>query len=216
MLPSAATGLSLQQGRRTVLVAGSDAVTDNAESMLGTDSPVPSSTTWTRRATSFFQGNRHLTGALVRRVLAERGARVADLYAGVGLFAVALAAAGSDVVAVEGDRGGAVDLERNAAPWSSRLRPICGDVVTEVPRLTRGAFDAIVVDPPRTGVEPHALSAVAALEAPRIVYVSCDPATLARDAARLTAAGYRLGAIEAFDLFPNTAHIETVAVFEKR
>jgi 23S rRNA (uracil1939-C5)-methyltransferase len=216
VLPPTATGLSVHDGRRAALIAGSDSVTDTAVSLLGPDTPVPSEAAWTRRATSFFQGNRYLTGALVRRVLAQGGGRVADFYAGVGLFAVAFAAAGAHVVAVEGDRGSASDLERNAAPWAPRLRVVRGDVAMEAPQLSRGAFDTVVLDPPRTGVTPPALSAVAALDAPCVVYVSCDPATLARDAAKLTASGYRLSAIDAFDLFPNTAHIETVAVFDRR
>ena len=73
--------------------------------------------------------------------------------------------------------------------------------------------DVVIVDPPRPGVAPEALQGIVAWRAPRIVYVSCDPATLARDAARLSAAGYGLEAIEAFDLFPNTAHVETLATF---
>jgi 23S rRNA (uracil1939-C5)-methyltransferase len=70
-----------------------------------------------------------------------------------------------------------------------------------------------VVDPPRTGMTDDAVAALVRLGPPRIVYVSCDAPTLARDAAKLSAAGYRLASIEGFDLFPNTAHVETVAVF---
>ena len=72
--------------------------------------------------------------------------------------------------------------------------------------------DTIVLDPPRTGLSPQAMSGLLGLKAPRLVYVSCDPATLARDVRRLVDAGYELKHIEGFDLFPNTAHIETLAV----
>ncbi len=72
--------------------------------------------------------------------------------------------------------------------------------------------DTIVLDPPRTGLSPEAMSGVLALATSRVVYVSCDPATLARDVRRFAEVGYRLEHIEAFDLFPNTAHIETLAV----
>jgi 23S rRNA (uracil1939-C5)-methyltransferase len=65
-------------------------------------------------------------------------------------------------------------------------------------------------------MSPPALDAVVRLEAPQVIYVSCDPATLARDAARLTARGYRLESIQAFDLFPNTSHVETVVAFRMR
>ena len=74
--------------------------------------------------------------------------------------------------------------------------------------------DVVVVDPPRTGLSPEAVDGLIRWKAPRIVYVSCDVATLARDAARLFAGGYTLSSIEAFDMFPGTPHIETLAVFE--
>jgi len=76
------------------------------------------------------------------------------------------------------------------------------------------APDVVVVDPPRTGLSPAALRGLGALRAPRLVYVSCDPPTLARDAALLIAAGYQLDTLEAFDLFPNTPHVEVVASFK--
>ena len=75
--------------------------------------------------------------------------------------------------------------------------------------------DVVIVDPPRTGVSPVALRGITAWRSPRLVYVSCDPPTLARDAGTLIAAGYRLTAIEAFDLFPNTPHVEVIAVFDR-
>jgi len=78
-----------------------------------------------------------------------------------------------------------------------------------------GDVGAVVADPPRTGMSPEALTAVVALRAAQIVYVSCDPPTLARDAAKLMAAGYGLTSLRGFDLFPNTAHVESVAVFAK-
>jgi tRNA/tmRNA/rRNA uracil-C5-methylase (TrmA/RlmC/RlmD family) len=81
-------------------------------------------------------------------------------------------------------------------------------------RRPGAAPDVIVVDPPRAGMSAPALDGVIAWRAPRIVYVSCDPPTQARDAARLIAAGYRLHSLDAFDLFPNTPHVETVAVFQ--
>jgi 23S rRNA (uracil1939-C5)-methyltransferase len=72
-----------------------------------------------------------------------------------------------------------------------------------------------IVDPPRTGMSKEAGERLARLEPPRIVYVSCDPPTLARDARRLLDAGYRLSSLRAFDLFPNTPHVESLAVFER-
>jgi len=73
--------------------------------------------------------------------------------------------------------------------------------------------DVVILDPPRTGVSAAAVAGLIAWQAPRVVYVSCDPPTLARDAARLVQAGYAIESIEALDLFPNTPHVETIVVF---
>ena len=75
--------------------------------------------------------------------------------------------------------------------------------------------ETVIVDPPRTGMSKEAMAGVAALMAPRVVYVSCDIATLARDARVLLDAGYRMASLRAFDLFPNTAHVETVMAFSR-
>jgi 23S rRNA (uracil1939-C5)-methyltransferase len=170
-----------------------------------------------RRPSSFFQGNRFLLVRLVTAVLdaVPMDGSVLDLYAGVGLFSVALAATGrTPIVAVEGDRDAAADLKENAAPYASALRATVGRVEDHTRAGGRPA-DTIVVDPPRTGISREAMEAIAHHGASRVVYVSCDPPTMARDARRLLDAGYRLHSIEGFDLFPNTPHVETLAVFVK-
>ena len=215
-LPDALTGLTTGRHGQTMSLVGAATVTDRAAELFGGDSPIALETTWARQATSFFQGNRHLTGALVRQVLeAARGDRFVDLYAGVGLFAVALAASGARGLAVEGDRSSAADLAANAAPWSDRLRTLRAPVEEAVTMPLDPPPDVVILDPPRTGVAPDAVAGLLAWSAPRVVYVSCDPPTLARDAARLTAGGYTMTSLEAFDLFPNTAHVESVATFER-
>jgi tRNA/tmRNA/rRNA uracil-C5-methylase (TrmA/RlmC/RlmD family) len=215
-LPAGLTGLTTGRHGHATTLAGSGAVTDSAAQLFGNDPPIDPSTAWTRQGTSFFQGNRYLTGALVRQVLeAARGERFVDLYAGVGLFAIALAASGARGLAVEGDRSSAADLEQNAARWPDRLRTLRASVEEAVTMPLDPAPDLVVLDPPRTGVGPEALDGVIAWSAPRVVYVSCDPPTLARDAKRLIAAGYSLTSIDGFDLFPNTAHVETIAVFDR-
>ena len=190
-------------------------VSDSADTLFGSDPPIAPDVTWTRHVRSFFQGNRFLTGDLVRHVLAlAPGERCLDLYAGVGLFAVALAARGSLVVAVEGDEFSGRDLVANAAPWGDRLRTIRAPVehASAVDRL--GATpDVVVLDPPRTGLSPQALQRVVACRAPRLVYVSCDPPTLARDAGALAKHGYSIESAGLFDLFPNTPHVESVVSF---
>jgi tRNA/tmRNA/rRNA uracil-C5-methylase (TrmA/RlmC/RlmD family) len=163
---------------------------------------------------SFFQGNRYLLPQLVSRVLQQiPDGTVMDLYAGVGLFAVSLAVQNRrNIVAVEGDRSSARDLESNAAPHGTAIR--VEQMSVENYLRGRGVTrpDTIVLDPPRTGLSHEAMSGVLALAASRVVYVSCDAATLARDVKRFAEVGYGLEHIEAFDLFPNTAHIETLAV----
>jgi 23S rRNA (uracil1939-C5)-methyltransferase len=177
-----------------------------------------------RHVLAFFQGNRHLLADLVSHVVARvpLGSRVIDLYAGVGLFAVAAAASrAATVTAVEGDRYAADDLQANAAPVG-RITTIKGAVegfVSAAPpalrqKATGPLAETVIVDPPRTGMSRAALDVVLALKAPRLIYVSCDVATLARDARRIVDAGYTIGRVDAFDLFPNTPHVETVVVFE--
>lgn len=171
-----------------------------------------------RQAESFFQANRYLLPALVVRVLDAVPAEgeVLDLYAGVGLFSVALAAAGRrGISAVEGDRTSGRDLQRNAAACAGAVRVWIDGVEEHLVRRRGPAAETIIVDPPRTGLSREAMRAVVAHGANRIVYVSCDPATMARDARRLLDGGYRLLSLEGFDLFPNTPHVETLGVFER-
>ena len=217
-MPAGVAGVSTWANGRPVRLCGNDRLHDRAADLFaGVDSmSAPPAAVWSRSAASFFQANRFLVGPLVAHVLgALRGDVVADLYAGVGLFAVATAASGRRVLAVEGDRTSAADLAVNAEPYP-QFEAHCGSVEHAARRLRPGAFDTIVVDPPRTGLSKQALDAVLPLAAGRLVYVSCDPATLARDAARLVASGYQLQGIEGFDMFPSTGHVETVAVFDRQ
>jgi len=168
----------------------------------------------THHVQSFFQGNRYLLTPLVGRVLAQvPDGTVTDLYAGVGLFAVSLAAEGRRrVIAVEGDRSSARDLEANAAAYGTAVRAEHLSVESYLQRRGIERPDTIVLDPPRTGLSREAMSGILGLKPPRVVYLSCDAATLARDVKRFAEAAYRLDHIESFDLFPNTAHVETLAV----
>jgi 23S rRNA (uracil1939-C5)-methyltransferase len=170
-----------------------------------------------RDVRSFFQGNRFLIEPLVQHVLdTVPDGPVVDLYAGVGLFGLSLARRGQEVTLVEGDPISGGDLQRNAVEAGSHVTVEHRSVESFVAsrRFSRLAQAAtVIIDPPRTGVSPEALSGVIAAAPPRIVYVSCDPATLARDSRRLVDAGYDLAALTLFDMFPNTAHIESVAQF---
>jgi 23S rRNA (uracil1939-C5)-methyltransferase len=170
--------------------------------------------TLSRHARSFFQGNRFLLETLVDHVLdAISEGPILDLYAGVGLFSVAAAAGGKGrVTAVEGDRFAGGDLKRNAA--NQDITVAVGAVEAFVGGKS-AVFNTVIVDPPRTGMSKDAIRGVVALGAAKVVYVSCDVATLARDARVLLDAGYRIDNVTAFDLFPNTAHVETVIAFAR-
>lgn len=193
----------------THLVSGDPYVVDRVEMEGRTVS-------FRRHVRAFFQGNRHVLGDLVAHVtaLASEAQRVLDLYAGVGLFGVSIAAVhGARVIAVEGDPFAARDLAINAANSASAASQVTVAHRSVEHYLTHApsAVDLVVLDPPRTGLSPEALRALIALRPLRVVYVSCDVATLARDVRQLVdAGGYRPDRIEAFDLFPNTPHVETV------
>ena len=170
-----------------------------------------------RQPASFFQGNRYLLPDLVVAVLeaTPSGGGILDLYAGVGLFSVALAATGrDDITAVEGDRQSAADLKENARSYPSAIRAFAGRVEDHVARR-REIAATVIVDPPRSGISREAMDIIARHGARRIIYVSCDPPTMARDARRLLDAGYHLESLRGFDLFPNTPHVETVGVFDR-
>ena len=194
---------------------GTAAVTDVLQAGESGDAPV----VLRRDVRSFFQGNRFLVAALARHVLdAVPEGPVVDLYAGVGLFGLSLAGRGHAVTLVEGDPVSGADLQRNASDAGAHVSVEKRSVESFVTsrrcgRLVQEA--TTIVDPPRTGLSPEALSGLAAAAPPRIVYVSCDPATLARDGRRLVDSGYDLAALTLFDMFPNTAHIESVALFRR-
>jgi len=165
-------------------------------------------------AGAFFQSNRHLIPELVRIVTAGPSGKAAtgeialDLYSGVGLFSLPLATSFRRVVAVESSPLSFGDLRRNLPPHAKAVRATTESYLAEAGRKLRA--DLIVVDPPRTGLGTHVANSLAKSGTPRITYVSCDPATLARDMAVLIQGGYRLVEAHLFDLFPQTYHLETV------
>jgi 23S rRNA (uracil1939-C5)-methyltransferase len=201
--------------RRTVTVGGTACVLDTLR-LSGRSGP-DVEVRLQHHAQAFFQANRYLLAPLAARVVSlVPDGPVLDLYAGVGLFSASLAASGWDsVVAVEGDRAGAADLRANAAPFGSALAPVEAAVEGYLAANPTAAETTIIVDPPRTGMSREASAAIAAQNARTLIYVSCDVATFARDARKLVDAGYRLSHLEAFDLFPNTAHVEALGVFSR-
>jgi len=170
-----------------------------------------------RHVAAFFQGNRFLLRPLVQTVVGVIPPGVLlDLYAGTGLFGVSFAALGrGHVIAVEGDRQAAEDLVANAAVLASEVSVVPRSVENYLSRSPGAGAATILVDPPRTGMSKDAAQMIVTARAPRVVYVSCDVATLARDVRRFVDAGYHLAHLEAFDLFPNTAHVESLAVLDR-
>jgi 23S rRNA (uracil1939-C5)-methyltransferase len=197
--------------------AAASVIEDSAQTIWPQGGPVPADTRWRRRASSFFQGNRFLLGPLIEDVLAcAAGAEnVADLYAGGGLFSIALASLGARVTAVESDASSASDLLDNAEPYGDLVTPMPIPVEAAVKSRLKARPDLVILDPPRSGASPEAIAGLTGWKAPRIIYVSCDPPTLARDAAKIVSAGYAIESMAAFDLFPNTPHVEVVATFAR-
>ncbi len=168
-------------------------------------------------ATSFYQVNTAQAEVLVSLVLGavdpQGGERVLDVYCGVGLFTAFLADEVGEVIGVEWHPDAVADARHNLA-GADNVTIVAGPA-EEVLLTLEGPFDAVVVDPPRTGVGREALAALMALAPVRFVYVSCDPATLARDARRLLDGGYHLAWVQPVDMFPQTYHIESVALFTR-
>ncbi len=199
--------LSLVTGRRdgVARVHGGDSLTEGA---LGRR--------WRVSAGAFWQVHpaaADILGAAVRDGLAPRaGERAVDLYAGVGLFAGLLAEAvgpAGAVLAVESSRVAAGDARHNLADLP-QATVVCSAVAPALDGAA--AADLVVLDPPRAGAGAKVAAGVVALRPRAIAYVACDPAALARDLRTFADAGYTLQSLRAFDLFPQTHHVECVAI----
>ncbi len=179
-------------------------------------------------AESFFQANDGLLPELIDAAIGEvSGETALDLYCGAGLFTLPLARRFKQVVGVESDTAAESFARDNLANagltntevvksdvgvWLEAVRR--GDsrkLSEESAAALQGQIDFILLDPPRTGAESRVIEGVLGLKPQRISYVSCDPATLARDLKKLIAGGYTLTSVRAFDMFPQTHHVETVA-----
>lgn len=172
-------------------------------------------------AGSFFQVNRYLTDELIRLVTDGQSGEIAlDLYAGVGLFSTALACDFHHTFSVESSQTSAVDLSYNLPRNAEAVQASTEQYLARLAegRVRKGDSlphrthtpDLAVIDPPRSGLGERVARKLATLGAPRVVYVSCDPSTLARDLAILLSGGYRIGQMHLIDLFPQTYHLETV------
>jgi len=165
-------------------------------------------------AGAFFQVNRHLIDELVTVVTGNAsGAAALDLYAGVGLFSVAMAGSFHHIFSVEASQTALGDLLQNVPANVKAAGARTEDYLRSQP--VRNRPELVVLDPPRTGAGSAVIRSLVELGAPRVRYVSCDPSTLARDLAPLLASGYHIEEAHLFDLFPETFHIESVMLLAR-
>ena len=151
---------------------------------------------------------------VLERVPRGRDIALVDAYCGVGTFAKLMARQAARVIAIEESASAVRDARQNLDD-AGNVEVLQGKVEDVLPALS-ARLDALVIDPPRAGVQRPVLDALAQRQVPRVIYVSCDPDTLARDLAYLClrTASYRLVEVQPLDMFPQTAHIESVATLE--
>lgn len=172
---------------------------------------------------SFFQVNRAQTEALYGAALACANLtsedRVADVYCGAGTISLAAARFCQQVTGIEIVPDAVRDAKNNARAngLDGKTRFLLGDAAQIYPRLHNSErFRVVFVDPPRKGLDPAVTAALSAAPAPRLVYISCNPATLARDIKLLTQNAYRLDFAQPIDMFPQTEHVETIVLLQKK
>lgn len=170
-------------------------------------------------AASFFQVNTVMAGEMVKHLQAmlpvSQSTVLLDVYCGVGLFGKFFAPLCKQLIGIESSESACEDFVMNLDEFEN-VELYEGTAEEILPGLA-GKFDGplcMIVDPPRAGIEKHALDAIINIKPRVIAYVSCDPSTLARDAARLIHAGYQLEEVTPFDLFPQTYHIESISLFK--
>ena len=168
-------------------------------------------------AESFFQINPSLLEQFIDFALRDAsGETVLDLYCGVGLFTLPLARGFKNVIGVEANPAAARFARRNLQRAGLTNARVITATVTDWFRSSKpGSVDFVLLDPPRAGAESAVIKGILDAEPREISYVSCDPATLARDLRKLLTGGYAVDSIAAFDLFPQTHHVETIVRFRK-
>ncbi|HSM70948.1 MAG TPA: hypothetical protein VK851_05345, partial [Anaerolineales bacterium] len=190
----------------TVVLAGSDYIIMN---VLGRDFKVS--------ASSFFQVNTEMAGKMVEYLMTQlpisRSTILLDVYCGVGLFSAFLAPKCKTVIGIEASASSSEDFTVNLDEFDN-VELYEAEAEAVIPHLEANP-DVVLVDPPRAGLDKTVVDGILKLSPSHVAYVSCDPSTLARDAARLINGGYRLKEVTPFDLFPQTYHIESISIFER-
>ena len=171
-------------------------------------------------AASFFQVNTAMAEKMVQHLITQlaisQSSTLLDIYCGVGLFSAFFASRSKNVIGIESSAPACEDFVVNLDEFDNveLYEGLAEEILPAlVGRIANPPY--VVVDPPRAGIERHALDAIAQLKPPVVAYVSCDPSTLARDAKRLIESGYKLQQVTPFDLFPQTYHIESISIFER-
>ena len=169
---------------------------------------------------SFFQVNLPVAEEMVRHILAlvegKQNLSILELYSGVGLFTHFIAPHASQLTAIESspsacfDFAGNLDEFENISLYEGAVEVILPEIVAQIKPI-----DLVVLDPPRAGLNAKARQALIDLAPKEIIYLSCDPSTLARDLKHFGEAGYHLQSVHAFDMFPQTAHVETIAALRQ-
>jgi 23S rRNA (uracil1939-C5)-methyltransferase len=168
-------------------------------------------------AASFFQVNTFMAGKMVEHLLAQLpitpSTTLLDVYCGVGLFSAFLAPKCGRVIGIESSESSCEDFTVNLDEFDN-VELYEGEAEEVIPYLEANP-DIVLVDPPRAGMDKAVVDGILKMNPRLIAYVSCDPSTLARDAARLINGGYTLKEVTPFDLFPQTYHIESISIFER-
>ncbi len=216
LIPNDATRVYLTVGDDEVIVTPANGEDGRAAEFdsLGTAHQQIAGINYGFGVRSFFQGNRLLVEALIRTAIGDGAGKFAvDLYAGVGLFSLQLAKTFEQVCAVEGNKTAAnhgVENARANGLSNVRYEPISVEAWMKYKSAELPRPDFVLLDPPRCGAGIQVMERLAAMAPPIITYVSCDPATLARDMRLSVDYGYHIDSITALDMFPQTFHVETV------
>jgi len=163
--------------------------------------------------------NRVMISRAIRRLEPKAGERIADFFCGLGNFTLPISRSGAEVLGIEGSdalvKRAAQNAAYNGLSANTKFRAMNLFEMTEELLLSMGKYDKWLIDPPRDGAMELVKSITPAIAPERIVYVSCNPATLARDAAELVQRGYVLKSAGVMNMFPQTSHVESIAVFER-
>jgi len=191
----------------TTTLAGDDAITYQIKDKILSISPE-----------SFFQVNTAQAEKMIDYICAtlpaDKKLEILELYSGVGLFSLFLAPYARHLTAIESSLSACYDFAINMDTFDN-ISLYEASVEDTLPALDIKP-DVVLLDPPRSGMAKAARDALIALSAPLVIYISCDPATLSRDLKAFLAKGYQLDEIKAFDMFPQTYHIESIAILHKQ